>query len=427
MTPEEEACEIIRRLGDLSVPGTDEESYKTFRPIPRLKWGSKVAYEMILKGFPVVLEGGAAEIAPTAMQWTPEYLLNFFADQQVTVFASNNRFFRYWDMKRHTGGYEMPPPPELRKMTFREFYECAKRDIREKSPRHYLQESLNLDTHPQLVQEVKDWDWSWVLKVNQECGWGPQSRNSMFVGLKGACSPAHYDQQENIFCQIRGHKRVVLSPPADWRCYYCFPSDHACDRQAMANPEKPDLEVFPAFRYARLLEADLGPGDAFFLPGSWFHQFSNMTDFCTSINFWSEPPPANVQDAMQGKLTASSEMALIRNVESMLAKTFPAASIPDLLGEWANGVPSRASKQVHEMAMTLLGNFMQPQRAELFWSDALAGRYGRDISEFVNWKEAPKSELPQPVLQAGRDEKPPPLVAHTRQWGAEMSSLLGSC
>ena len=42
----------------------------------------------------------------------------------------------------------------------------------------------------------------------------PLVRN-LWIGGSPTTSPLHYDDYENILCQIRGYKEVVLFPPSD--------------------------------------------------------------------------------------------------------------------------------------------------------------------------------------------------------------------
>ena len=42
-------------------------------------------------------------------------------------------------------------------------------------------------------------------------GWGPPDTREIFVGMRGATTPLHFDERENLLLQIRGEKRVVLS------------------------------------------------------------------------------------------------------------------------------------------------------------------------------------------------------------------------
>ena len=100
-------------------------------------------------------------------------------------------------------------------------------------------------------------------------GWGELTSNLLLVGQRGNTTPAHYDEQQNIFAQLHGRKRVVLFAPSDFRCLYPFPVPHPNDRQSQVDLHAPDLGRFPRFAEAAPLEALLEPGELLFLPQYW--------------------------------------------------------------------------------------------------------------------------------------------------------------
>jgi len=73
----------------------------------------------------------------------------------------------------------------------------------------------------------------------------------MLIGTKGVTTPAHYDEQENLFAQIRGRKRFVLFAPDQFPNLYPYPVPHPHDRQSQVDIEHPDLQRFP--KYAEVI------------------------------------------------------------------------------------------------------------------------------------------------------------------------------
>lgn len=80
-------------------------------------------------------------------------------------------------------------------------------------------------------------------------GWGSGSRKKISSKLflsplryvfcysvtAGNVTPAHYDEQQNFFAQIKGHKRCILFPPDQFECLYPYPVHHPCDRQSQVS------------------------------------------------------------------------------------------------------------------------------------------------------------------------------------------------
>merc|ERR1719174_3348063 len=98
----------------------------------------------------------------------------------------------------------------------------------------------------------------------------------------------HYDQQHNLFLQLRGFKRFLLFDPLLAPALCTFPTHHPLDRKAMLDLEHPDLRSFPRARAlaGRGVEVLLGPGDVLFLPMGWWHYVHSLESENVSLNFW---------------------------------------------------------------------------------------------------------------------------------------------
>ena len=53
--------------------------------------------------------------------------------------------------------------------------------------------------------------------------------------IAGNITPAHYDEQENFFAQIKGYKRFVLFHPDQFENLYPYPVHHPHDRQSQVS------------------------------------------------------------------------------------------------------------------------------------------------------------------------------------------------
>ena len=104
-----------------------------------------------------------------------------------------------------------------------------------------------------------------------EAGEGSESTWQVWLGGGGVMSALHYDQTHNIFAQIHGTKRVLLSPPSAIRRAAIFPRVHACHRHSVLDtigwPSPPCVPVLPTLLQAmagslcRLCRACASQGD----------------------------------------------------------------------------------------------------------------------------------------------------------------------
>ncbi|MDR3525718.1 MAG: cupin-like domain-containing protein [Rhizomicrobium sp.] len=101
---------------------------------------------------------------------------------------------------------------------------------------------------------------------------------------------SHYDAMENIACVTAGTRRFTLYPPELIGKLYIGPIDRTMAGQpvSLAASSAPDAERFPLFEPLRdsALIAELGPGDAIFLPKLWWHQVEGTAPFNCLVNYW---------------------------------------------------------------------------------------------------------------------------------------------
>jgi hypothetical protein len=100
----------------------------------------------------------------------------------------------------------------------------------------------------------------------------------------------HNDPIENVAVVAAGRRRFTLFPPSAEPFLYMGPKDPtpAGAPISMVHVTAPDFERFPL--YAKALEsaseAELGPGDAIFIPRDWFHHVEALERFNVLVNFW---------------------------------------------------------------------------------------------------------------------------------------------
>lgn len=107
----------------------------------------------------------------------------------------------------------------------------------------------------------------------------------------------HWDVSRNLACVVAGRRRFTLFPPDQLKNLYVGPLAFTLAGQpiSMVDIDDPDLETYP--RFAEALKtargAELGPGDAIYIPSMWWHNVHSLEDVGMLVNFWwreGEPP-----------------------------------------------------------------------------------------------------------------------------------------
>jgi hypothetical protein len=108
---------------------------------------------------------------------------------------------------------------------------------------------------------------------------------------------AHWDLPQNLACVVAGRRRFTLFPTQELPNLYVGPLEFTLAGQpiSLVDIDRPDLENYP--RFTRALEAaqqaELGPGDALYIPSLWWHAVASLDEVGAMINFWwrdGEPP-----------------------------------------------------------------------------------------------------------------------------------------
>jgi hypothetical protein len=103
-------------------------------------------------------------------------------------------------------------------------------------------------------------------------------------------TPTHLDEWSNIGCVVAGRRRFTLFPPEQIANLYIGPLDYAPTGAPMSlvSLHAPDLVRFPRFKeaVAVAVTAELGPGDAIFIPPLWWHHVESLEPFNLLVNYW---------------------------------------------------------------------------------------------------------------------------------------------
>lgn len=130
---------------------------------------------------------------------------------------------------------------------------------------------------------------------------------SIWIGNRTRIA-AHYDAPDNLACVAAGHRRFTLFPPEALENLYVGPLDLTPAGQPISLVDflNPDLQKFPKFANAMKTAqvAELGPGDAIFIPSMWWHHVEALGSFNVLVNYWWRQVPDYVDPAMNALMLA---------------------------------------------------------------------------------------------------------------------------
>ncbi|KAI0175010.1 hypothetical protein BJ166DRAFT_160071 [Pestalotiopsis sp. NC0098] len=166
-------------------------------------------------------------------------------------------------------------------------------DYENRIKRLYIAQS-QLNELPQALQD----DLPTPVIVKQ-AGKGDIYDSSIWLGLEPTYTPLHRDPNPNLFIQLLSAKTVRLLTPSLGQQLYAR-IQHQLGSQGnsrfrgaemMQGPERTALydAIWESDQPGHILEAQLEPGDALFIPKGWWHSVKSKFDdgrLNASVNWW---------------------------------------------------------------------------------------------------------------------------------------------
>ena len=140
----------------------------------------------------------------------------------------------------------------------------------------------------------------------------------LFAGGQGSITHMHFDiDLSHIFhTQLLGRKKVLLFPFEEQYKLYRKPWEVLCQADFSNYETDFDYEAYPACRFAQGYEAILEHGDTLFMPsGYWHHMVYLESGVAISQRA--------LQSHMTGKLLGLWNLFGMRNVDTLMKRTFP--------------------------------------------------------------------------------------------------------
>lgn len=130
---------------------------------------------------------------------------------------------------------------------------------------------------------------------------------SLWLGNRARVA-AHQDLPDNLACVVAGRRRFTLLPPGQVGNLYIGPLEHTLAGQptSLVDFNEPDLARFPKFAEAQwhAQVAELGPGDAVFIPSMWWHHVEALEPVNLLVNCWWRRSPPHMDSPMAALLLA---------------------------------------------------------------------------------------------------------------------------
>ncbi|EJL27517.1 hypothetical protein PMI01_03773 [Caulobacter sp. AP07] len=177
----------------------------------------------------------------------------------------------------------------------------------------------------------------------------------------------HNDRDHNLACVVAGRRRFLLFPPEQVGALYVGPLDNP-PPLSLVDPEAPDLVRFPRYRqaFAAAQVAELGPGDALFLPKYWWHHVTSRDPYNVMVNYWWGDTATGLERANDVFLTALLALKDLPEGERSYWKAMFDAYVfgdpgeatahipPGLRGALGTMSPSARAALKHQLKMTYL-------------------------------------------------------------------------
>lgn len=166
--------------------------------------------------------------------------------------------------------------------------------------------------------------------------------------------PAHCDDSDNIACVVAGRRRFTLFAPEQIGNLYIGPLDFAPTGAPMSLVDfaAPDFERFPRFRAAQAaaLVADLGPGDALYIPPLWWHHVQSLDACNVLVNYWWGGSSIVDGDPLAGFNCLKHALITLRQLPAPQRAAWAA-----LFRHYVFGDPATAIEQIPPARQGLLG------------------------------------------------------------------------
>ena len=245
----------------------------------RLSPDVEFAERLIEKGEPVVVKNSVVSSWAAMEKWNFSYLADNMGTDTLARVKCTNHYLTFDPDRTAPLKLSIALPFTERNMSTSSFFSC----IQEPSTcfdgflGHYyfgrVPDPLQADLSSARMLYRSERDYK-------------AGRQFVWVSSAGMVTHGHFDQDYNLFVQLRGEKRFTLWSPSQHQLLYMYPRVHPLWHKSRVNLRTPDLTRFPDFAKSRALQVVLEPGDVLYVPPYTWHYVETFSP-SVSLSTWS--------------------------------------------------------------------------------------------------------------------------------------------
>ena len=246
----DKAAALLGILGDLSRLRPDSNTVERRTGVSRAEFLEK--YYSVNR--PVILQG-LLEEWPAIRLWTAEYLKSMAGNEIIEVMMDreNNRDF------------ELTPDKHRREVPFGNYVDMVYSG--KVTNDYYLVAKNRFFQRTAGRVLLND-----ICVFNEYLDPGSlENQVYLWFGPAGTVTPLHHDVCNIFIAQVTGRKQVKMIPPYEWAYL-----NNEIGFFSSVDCENPDIERYPEFRNAQVLNVNLEAGEVLFIPVGWWHQVRSL-------------------------------------------------------------------------------------------------------------------------------------------------------
>ncbi|MBW4447043.1 MAG: cupin-like domain-containing protein [Spirirestis rafaelensis WJT71-NPBG6] len=262
--------------------------------ILRINTPTKEEFLNIWRQYQPFLIEGVAENWNACKNWSNDYLLKVCGNNTIPVEFHSTIFLNNYN-------YVKEDNYDRKKIKLKEYVDIISGNKKDDDLEYYMAQIELEKFFPELIRDI---DYPEYLDRKALISFWFGSPGKAFASV----STLHFDQEQNVFVQIRGRKRILLFPPSNYLSFYPPVGERGSHAHfSKVNPINPNFELFPKFPWHEKIEVILKAGEMLYIPPFWWHHVTAI-DENISLSFWYD---LKIQDFLRQKRILSTALNIL--------------------------------------------------------------------------------------------------------------------